>query len=191
VPERVVADAEAAVAAAEAFGGPVVVKTAAAGAHKSDSGGVALDLTSADEVRAAATRIGGPLLVQPMVSGGTEVLAGVVQDPVFGPLVAFGPGGVLAELIGEAGFRIAPLTDVDAEELVDGPPVLRAALAQATHDAAALRDVVLRLAALADAVPELAEAELDPVLVGASGVLVGGARVRLAPPPARDRAKTW
>ncbi|MCW2983592.1 MAG: family N-acetyltransferase, partial [Conexibacter sp.] len=58
-------------------------------------------------------------------------------------------------------------------------------------DAAALRDVVLRLAALADAIPELAEAELDPVLVGAGGVVVGGARVRLAPPPARDRPKTW
>ena len=53
-----------------------------------------------------------------MVRGGAELLAGLVQDPVFGPLVAFGPGGVLAELIGEASFRIAPLTDVDAEELV-------------------------------------------------------------------------
>ena len=49
-----------------------------------------------------------------MIRGGVELLAGVVQDPVFGPLVAFGPGGVLAELIGEAAFRIAPLTDVDA-----------------------------------------------------------------------------
>ena len=53
-----------------------------------------------------------------MVQGGVELLAGVVQDPVFGPLVAFGPGGVLAELIGDAQFRIAPLTDVDADELV-------------------------------------------------------------------------
>jgi hypothetical protein len=83
------------------------------------------------------------------------------------------------------------LTDVDAEELVDGPPALRAALQHGAHDAAALRDVVLRLAALADAVPELAEAELDPVLVSDAGVVVGGARVRLAAPPERDRAKTW
>ena len=60
------------------------------------------------------------MLVQPLVRGGAELLAGVVQDPVFGPLVAFGPGGVLAELIGEASFRLAPLTDVDAEELVLG-----------------------------------------------------------------------
>jgi hypothetical protein len=92
---------------------------------------------------------------------------------------------------GDATFRLAPLTDVDAEELVDGPPAVRAALQGGTHDAAGLRDVVLRLAALADAIPELAEAELDPVLVGADGVVVGGARVRLAPPPTRDRAKTW
>ncbi len=109
VPEQTAADAEAAVAAARSLGGPVVVKTAAAGAHKTETGGVALNLETDDEVRAAAERIGGPVLVQPMVRGGTELLAGIVQDPVFGPLVAFGPGGVLAELIGGAGFRIAPL----------------------------------------------------------------------------------
>ena len=60
------------------------------------------------------------MIVQRYLAGGTELLAGVVQDPVFGPLVAFGPGGVFAELIGDAAFRIAPLTDVDAEELVTG-----------------------------------------------------------------------
>ena len=59
-----------------------------------------------------------PSIVQPMLRGGTELLAGLLQDPVFGPLVAFGPGGVFAELIGEASLRIAPLTDIDAEELV-------------------------------------------------------------------------
>ena len=68
--------------------------------------------------RAVAT-IGGPVIVQPMLRDGTELLAGLVQDPVFGPLVAFGPGGVLAELIGDANFRLAPLTDIDAEELVN------------------------------------------------------------------------
>ena len=100
------------------LGFPVVVKTAAAGAHKTETGGIALDLASEDAVRSAVERIGSPVVVQSMVSGGTELLAGLVQDPVFGPLVAFGPGGVLAELIGQASFRIAPLTDVDAEELV-------------------------------------------------------------------------
>ena len=114
----VAATADEAVAAADGSDCPVVVKTAAAGAHKTESGGVALDLQTTRRIRAAAERIGGPLLVQPMVRGGAELLAGIVQDPVFGPLVAFGPGGVLAELIGGAQFRIAPLTDVDARELV-------------------------------------------------------------------------
>src|SRR5439155_14988110 len=103
---------------ARELGMPVVLKTAAAGAHKTEQGGIALDLGDADQVRAAAERIGTPLLIQPMVTGGAELLAGIVQDPVFRPLVAFGPGGVFAELIGAAAFRIAPLTDVDANELV-------------------------------------------------------------------------
>ena len=72
------------------------------GAHKSEHGGVALDLHDEEGIRSAAARIGGGVIVQPMLSGGTELLAGLVQDPVFGPLVGFGPGGVLAELIGEA-----------------------------------------------------------------------------------------
>src|SRR5581483_10603760 len=92
VPERVVGTVDEAVAAAHELGYPVVVKSAAAGAHKTESGGVALNLGDADEVRAAAERIGMPALLQPMVRGGAELLAGAVQDPVFGPLVAFGPG---------------------------------------------------------------------------------------------------
>ena len=110
VQERVADSPEEAVAAARELGLPAVVKSALPGAHKTDSGGVALDLASEEDVRAAAERIGCPVLVQPHVRGGAELLAGMVQDPVFGPLVAFGPGGVFAELIGEAQFRIAPLT---------------------------------------------------------------------------------
>ena len=111
VAERVVGSVDEAVAAAAELGFPVVVKTAAAGAHKTESAASRSNLGDEDEVRAAAERIGAPLLVQPIVRGGAELLAGVVQDPVFGPLVAFGPGGVLAELIGQAQFRLAPLTD--------------------------------------------------------------------------------
>ena len=103
--------------AAESVGYPVVVKTAAPGVHKTETGGVALDLGNEGEVRAAVRRIGSPVVLQAMVRGDAELLAGVVQDPVFGPLAGFG-GGVLAELIGEAAFRIAPLADVDADELV-------------------------------------------------------------------------
>ena len=118
VEERLAESVDEAVEAAGELGLPVVVKSGVAGAHKTETGGVALDLGDEAAVRDAAERIGAPVIVQQMVKGGIELLAGVVQDPTFGPLVAFGPGGVLAELIGEAGFRIAPLTDVDAEELL-------------------------------------------------------------------------
>ena len=151
VPECLASSADDAVAAAQELGFPVVVKSAAAGAHKTESGGIALDLRGEAEVREAAERIGFPVLVQPMVRGGAELLAGLVQDPVFGPLVAFGPGGVLAELIGEASFRIAPLTDADARELVhDGKAGrLVRGFRSAPADAAALVDLVLRLSRLA------------------------------------------
>jgi acetyl coenzyme A synthetase (ADP forming)-like protein len=194
VEERVVESADEAAAAAAALGLPVVVKSAAAGVHKTEIGGVALDLGSEDAVRAAAERIGPPLLVQPMIRGGSELLAGVVQDPVFGPLVAFGPGGVLAELIGEAAFRIAPLTDVDAEELVlsgkagtlvrgfrDAPP--------ASVDA--LVDLVLRLAQLGEDFPQLAELDLNPVLALPDRCVAVDARIRIRQPVEAVRAKTW
>jgi len=145
VAERLAQTPDGAAAAAAALGLPAVVKTAASG-HKTESGGVALDLRSEAEVREAAERIGGPVVVQPFLSGGAELLAGVVQDPVFGPLVAFGPGGTLAELIGSARFALAPLTDVDVEialtngkaaKLVAGwrgaPPADRAAIADLLH----------------------------------------------------------
>ena len=136
--------------AAHELGYPVVVKTATAGAHKTETGGVALDLAG----RAAGARGGradrraGDRPADDL-KGGTELLAGVVQDPVFGPLVAFGPGGVFAELIGEATFRIAPLTDVDAEELVTGGKAGRLVAGfrgAPASDAAALVDLVHRLA---------------------------------------------
>ena len=93
VEERYAATPDEAVAAASEIGYPVVVKLAAAGAHKTELGGVALGLVDPDAVRAAATRMGAPVLVQRHVRDGVELLAGVAHDPVFGPLVAFGPGG--------------------------------------------------------------------------------------------------
>jgi acetate---CoA ligase (ADP-forming) len=194
VPEQVVADATEAVAAAHVLGRPVVLKTAAAGAHKTESGGVALSLETEDEIRAAAERIGGPLLVQPMISGGTELLAGIVQDPVFGPLVAFGPGGVLAELIGGAEFRIAPLTDLDADELVQGGKagrLVRGFRGAAAADAGALVTLLHQLSRLALDLPEVAELDLNPVLALPSGCLAVDARIRLRARPADRALKSW
>ncbi|HEX6491795.1 MAG TPA: acetate--CoA ligase family protein, partial [Gaiellaceae bacterium] len=194
VAERLAASVDEAVAAASELGYPVVVKTAAAGAHKTEGGDIALALATADDVRKAAERIGPPLLVQPMISGGAELLAGVVQDPVFGPLVAFGPGGVLAELIGDAGFRIAPLTDVDAEELVLGGKagrLVRGFRGRAPGDSGALADLLHRLSRLALDLPQVVELDLNPVLAFAGGCVAVDARLRLRQTAAREQAKSW
>jgi acyl-CoA synthetase (NDP forming) len=129
-----------------------------------------------------------------MVTGGAELLAGVVQDPVFGPLVAFGPGGVFAELIGEAQFRIAPLTRADAEELVrtgKAGRLVEGFRGKPAADAGALVDLVLRLARLADDFPEVAELDLNPVLGLPEGCVAVDARVRVQPDSRAARAKTW
>jgi acetyl coenzyme A synthetase (ADP forming)-like protein len=194
VEQRVVSRAGDAVAAAREFGFPVVVKSAAAGAHKTETGGVALDLGDEESVLAAAERIDQPLLVQPMIQGGVELLAGLVQDPVFGPLVAFGPGGVLAELIGEAVFRIAPLTDIDAEELVTGGKagrLVRGFRGAPASDAHALAGLVQRLARLGEDLPAVAELDLNPVIGLPAGYVVVDARVRVRRPERVVRAKTW
>jgi acetyl coenzyme A synthetase (ADP forming)-like protein len=194
VPERHVATAEAAVEAACELGYPVVLKTAAPGAHKTEEGGVILDLGDDDAVRAAAERIGGPFLVQPFVRGGAELLAGVVQDPVFGPLVAFGPGGVLAELIGEAQFRLAPLTDHDAQELVrfgKAGRLVAGFRGAPPADESALVNLLLRLSLLAYDLPGVAELDLNPVLALPSGCLAVDARVRVAERAEPRRTKSW
>lgn len=122
------------------------------------------------------------------------MLAGIVQDPVFGPLVAFGPGGVLAELIGAACFRIAPLTDVDAQEVVlegKAGTLVRGFRGTPSADAGALVDLVHRLARLAEEVPEVAELDLNPVIARENGCVVVDARVRLQDRPPARRLKGW
>jgi len=194
VPERAAASADQAVAAAEEIGYPVVVKTATAGAHKTETGGVALDLGEEGAVREAVERIGAPVLVQRYLKGGTELLAGVVQDPVFGPLVAFGPGGVFAELIGDAAFRLAPLTEVDAVELVTGGKAGRLVAGfrgAPAADAPALQNLVHRLGRLAEEIPEVGELDLNPVLAGPEGCVAVDARVRLRNRPSERKLKSW
>jgi acetyl coenzyme A synthetase (ADP forming)-like protein len=194
VGERLAETADEAVAAAAELGYPVVVKTAAAGVHKSDQGLLALNLADEQAVREAVDRIGTPVVVQQMVVGGAELLAGVIEDPVFGPLVAFGPGGVFAELIGDAQFRLAPLTDVDADELVTTGKVGKLVAGyrgSPASDAAALADLLLRLSQLADNHPEIAELDLNPVVGLPDGCVAVDARIRLRPAEPSRRAKTW
>ncbi|MBO0786799.1 MAG: acetate--CoA ligase family protein, partial [Actinobacteria bacterium] len=189
-PSAIAADADQAVAAAAALGGHVALKAQVPGLlHKTDAGGVALGLRGAREVRGSYRRFeaafGGRLtgaLVQPMVADGTEVIIGVVQDPVFGPLVVFGPGGVAIEVLGGHSARLAPLTGADADDLIrSGPaaPLLLGHRGAAAADLAALRDGLLRVSALADDLPQVAELDLNPVIARPDGVTAVDARIRV------------
>jgi acyl-CoA synthetase (NDP forming) len=134
------------------------------------------------------------VVVQAMAKGGTEILAGVTQDPVFGPLVGFGPGGTMAELIGEAGFRIAPLTDVDAQELVSSGKagkLVRGYRGAPAANQDALTDLLHRLSRLGEDLGEVAELDLNPVIAGQEGCVAVDARVRVRAQEAARRSKTW
>jgi acyl-CoA synthetase (NDP forming) len=194
VPEIVATSPEEAGEAAVALGLPAVLKSAAPGVHKTETGGIALGLSTAEEARQAAERIGPPVVVQPMLEGSAELLAGIVQDPVFGSLVAFGPGGVFAELIGQAGFRIAPLTDADAHELVTtgkAGRLVRGFRGKLAADEEALTDLLHRLSRLGDDLHEVAELDLNPVIASPRGCVAVDARVRVRRDEATPRAKTW
>lgn len=194
VESRQATGADEAAAAAAELGFPVVLKAAAASlVHKSDVGGVALSLATPEAVRhayrAMEERLGqamGGGLVQDMAPPGVETIVGITQDPAFGPLLAFGLGGTATELLGDLAFRILPLTDLDAAELVRSvraAPLLLGYRGSPPADVAALEDLLLRVGALAEAVPELRELDLNPVIVTTSGLAVVDAKIRLAPQP--------
>jgi acyl-CoA synthetase (NDP forming) len=182
--------AEAA-AAAERLGYPLVAKAVAPGVlHKSDVGGVILGLESADAVATAAqtlaTRmqaIGATLegvLLQRELRGGIEALVGVTTDPTFGPLLVCGLGGVLVELLRDVSFHLTPVTDVDAQDMLArlrASRLLDGYRGMPPGDRAALADVIVRVSALVEVVPELRELDLNPVKVfepGRGAVVVDG-----------------
>ena len=183
-------DADTAVAAAEHLGGDVVIKADVPGLlHKTAAGAVQLDLHGADEVREAmrrlqdkfAGRLAG-VLVEPMITGGTETIVGVVQEPVFGPVVVFGLGGVATEVLGDHVARLAPLTGADADDLIHSiraAPVLLGHRGQPAADIEALRDTLLRVSRLADDLPQVAELDLNPVIARPDGVIAVDARIRV------------
>jgi acetyl coenzyme A synthetase (ADP forming)-like protein len=188
---EVVHDEDAAVVVAAAFDGPAVLKVVAESAvHKSDIGGVALDRRGEDQVRegyrSVLSAVPDPegVLVQEQVSGGHEVLIGMTEDPTFGPLVVFGLGGIYVELLNDVAFRLPPLTDVDAAEMireVKSAPLLQGYRGGDPGDLAALQDALLRVSALAEALPEVVEMDLNPVKVRppGEGVTVVDARMRV------------
>ena len=192
--------ADDAAALAAIFGFPVVAKLSTRQLlHKSDVGAVHVGLSSERAVRAAFKELtavaaahgginraeGEGVVIQPMISGGVETMIGVTDDPVFGPLVAFGLGGVHVEVLGDVRFRIAPLTDRDAHELVHGIrgfKLLKGFRGHAPADIDALRELLLRISRLAEEVPEVAELDLNPVIAlsPGQGCRIVDARIRVA-----------
>jgi acetyl coenzyme A synthetase (ADP forming)-like protein len=191
---------EDAVAFASVIGFPVAAKLASKEvAHKTDLNVVRLNLATPDEVRQAymdimerATRAVGAsaidgVLIQPMITGGVETLIGITHDPLFGPLVAFGMGGVNVEALGDVRFRIAPVTDRDADDLlheIRAFPLLTGYRGRTPADIEALREVLLRVSCLAAQVPEIPELDLNPVIAlsTGSGCRVIDARIRVRDP---------
>ena len=176
---------EEAAAAAGQLGGRVVLKAEAEGlVHRTDAGGVKVDLRTPQEVaggyRALAAEFGPRLrrvLVQPMLAGGVEVHIGVVQEPVFGPLVVFGSGGAATGVPGDQVARLTPLTDADAGEMIHAvraAPLLASDRGTPPADTAGLAGVLLRVSRLTDDLPEVSQLDLNPVVVRQDGVSVCG-----------------
>ena len=188
---------DAAAGAAQELGYPVVLKADVPGlVHKTDAGAVEVDLRSESEVRRAyrelTDRFGARLrgiLLQPMITGGTEVIAGVADDRMFGPLVVFGLGGVATGVLADHAARLAPLTDVDADRLIRSlrsAPLLLGYRGRPAADLHALRDLLLRVSRLADDLPDVTELDLNPVIARPDGVFAVDARIKLAPHEPQD-----
>ncbi|NUP51717.1 MAG: GNAT family N-acetyltransferase [Catenulispora sp.] len=183
-------DEKTAVTTAAIWDGPVAMKAYWPGlVHKSDVGGVLLGLSGEQAVREGwrtlSERFGDQLVgvaVQEMAPRGVELLAGVDSDEVFGPLIAFGTGGTETDLASDKGFRLAPLTDADAADLVGSTQAARLLAGfrgRPGGDADAVRDVLLRLARLAAEQTTVAEAEINPLIATPDGVVATDFRIRL------------
>jgi acyl-CoA synthetase (NDP forming) len=202
LPEPLGAIAHSADEAAEhaaAIDGPVALKLLSRTlVHKTDVGGVLLDLENERDVRAAFAQMHDRLaadghadaiegiLVQPMVSGGVEVMAGMTVDPVFGPIVAFGLGGILVEVLEDVAFRLTPLSREDAQEMltsIRGRALLDGFRGSPAVDKDALVEILLRISQLSDRIPEIDDLDLNPIFIGGAGegARVVDVRIHVAP----------
>ena len=187
--QRTVKSAEEAEAAAREFGGTVAIKGIAPGlVHKTDAGAVQLNveledvLNTAEEMARRIPELSG-FLVQQMAKPGAEMIVGVAHDPQFGPVVACGAGGVMVELIKDVSVRVTPLSREDAGAMIRELktfPLLEGYRGAPRRDIAALEDVILRIGALVDDIPSIAELDLNPVLVHESGATIVDARIRVS-----------
>jgi acetyltransferase len=198
IQSKIAGSAAEAARAARDIGFPVAVKLVSDTiVHKTEVGGVVLDLWSEEEIEKAFTQIRQNLAgmnregemqgvsVQKMVSNGVEIIIGVTQDPSFGPLIMFGMGGIHAELFKDVTFRIHPLTDVDAREMVRSVKaykLLEGWRGAKASDIPSLEELLLRISAMVEDLPEIEELDLNPVKVleERKGYAVVDARVMLS-----------
>ncbi|MEP6871965.1 MAG: acetate--CoA ligase family protein [Anaerolineaceae bacterium] len=178
---------------AATMGYPVVLKVVSPDiAHKSDVGGVKLNLadndavgTAFDEIMASSkaaeptARIAG-VAVQEMAPQGTEVIVGMTTDPQFGPVMMFGLGGIMVEVLKDVSFRLVPLEAKDADQMmaeIKGRPILDGVRGQPPADLAALRSTILKVSAFVEKHPEVRELDLNPVFAYPDGALAVDARI--------------
>ena len=195
IEQRIVVNAEEAGEAAELFGGEVAVKAIAPDlVHKTEAGAVRLHLHGADAVRGAAREMNEVLssrghavsgfIVQRMAQRGVEMLVGVVHDPQFGPVVACGAGGVQVELLRDVSVRITPLSKEDASDMVRELKTYRLLTGfrgSAATDVAALEKGLLRVSAMVEDIPQIAELDCNPFVVHETGATILDARIRVTP----------
>lgn len=197
---RIAGSAEEAERIAGEIGFPVAMKGIGGSLlHKTEAGAVKLRLSDGPAIRAAfadlETRLGDRLesvLVQRMIGAGVEMVVGGINDPSLGPVIMAGTGGILVDLFGDTAFRMCPLTEEDAVELMDdlkGRVLLRGYRGAPAADESAFRLLLLSVSQLLDACPEIEEMDLNPVMVLARGAIAVDARVRIGTPQPRIRSR--
>jgi acyl-CoA synthetase (NDP forming) len=193
IEQKIVATAAEAGIAAAQIGGEIALKAIAPDVlHKTEAGAVRLRLGGADAVRAAAQEMSDFLssrghvpsgfVVQKMAERGVEMLVGVVHDPQFGPVVACGAGGVQVELLKDVSVRITPLSIEDASEMIrelKTYPLLKGFRGSVAGDVAALEDGLLRVSAMVEDIPQIAELDCNPFVVQQTGATILDARIRV------------
>jgi acyl-CoA synthetase (NDP forming)/GNAT superfamily N-acetyltransferase len=189
-PHAVVSDVNAAVLAVGEIGYPLAAKLAAPGLHKTEAGGVRLGIADEAALRSAMDTLAaggdGRVLLQPMVTGGTELIIGSVHDRQCGPIVMVGAGGVLTDVLGDRAFGLAPISEPDADELVDSlriAKLLDGYRGAPVVSRVAVRDVLVRVGALVADIPEIAELDINPLIARTDGLYAVDVRIRVGKPP--------
>ncbi len=196
VEAKLATTADEAIALASEFGYPVALKIVSAQiTHKSDVGGVELNIGDEESVRAAFDRITSAgkkanadakidgVSVQRMAEPGVEVITGMTMDAQFGPVLMFGLGGVLVEVLKDVAFRVVPITARDANQMIheiQGFPILEGHRGQEPSDIGALEELLVQLSDFIEAQPDVAELDLNPVFAYPKGAVAVDARIVLS-----------